>query len=433
LRQDDDVLDTWFSSWLWPISVFDPEKPGFPDKKPNKELAYYYPTNDLITAPEIIFFWVARMVMAGTEFSGKIPFRNVYFTGIVRDKKGRKMSKSLGNSPDPIKMMEEYGADGVRVGMLLCSSAGNDILFDISQVEQGRNFANKIWNAYRLVSGWEYDASLVQSEQNKVAVEWFSNRLSKTIELIDDHFEKFRLSDSLMTVYKLFWDDFCAWYLEIIKPGFNTKIDKKSYDATMGFFDSLLKLLHPYMPFITEELWQNLAPRREGETIMLQLMPQPQKWSQKMEDTFEIASQAVMNIRNIRQSKGISNKESLELYAKEPYDNSMTSVIEKLANVSSVKTLASFDSSIEGANFLVGTTEFFVPLKGLIDEEEERAKINAEIQHLTKFLAGVNAKLSNEKFVNNAPADVVAVEQKKRSDAMQKIESLNNRLKSFEN
>lgn len=431
LRQDDDVLDTWFSSWLWPMSVFDPQKPGFPERKPNKELEYYYPTNDLITAPEIIFFWVARMVMAGTEFTGKVPFRNVYFTGIVRDKLGRKMSKSLGNSPDPIKMMEEYGADGVRVGMLLCSSAGNDILFDISQVEQGRNFANKIWNAYRLVSGWEYDTEMEQSEHCRVAVEWFSNRLSKTIEIIDDHFDKFRLSDSLMTVYKLFWDDFCAWYLEIVKPGFNTKIDWKTFSATMSFFDSLLKLLHPYMPFITEELWQNFSERKEGETIMLQMMPVSEKWSQKIEDAFEIASQAIMNIRNIRQSKGISNKESLQLFAKEPYENNMASVIEKLANVSSVTAVPVFDASLEGANFLVGTTEFFVPLKGLINEEEERVKIEAEIDHLTKFLAGVNAKLSNERFVNNAPANVVAIEQKKRSDATQKIDSLKNRLKAL--
>ena len=429
LRQDSDVLDTWFSSWLWPISVFDPEKPGFPDKEPNKELSYYFPTNDLITAPEILFFWVARMVMASDEFTGKKPFSNVYLTGIVRDKLGRKMSKSLGNSPDPIKLMEDYGADGVRVGMLLCSSAGNDILFDISQVEQGRNFANKIWNAYRLVKGWEYDADIEQNLNSKLAVEWFNNKLNKTIEIIDDHFDKFRLSDSLMTVYKLFWDDFCSWYLEIIKPNFNTKIDKITYDCTISFFDKLLKLLHPYMPFITEELWHNLEERKDGETIMLQTMPTASEWSDNMEVEFDIAAQAIINIRNIRQSKNISPKETLELYAKEPYANTMAPIITKLANVSSVKIVKEFESDVEGANFLVGTVQFFVPLKGLINEDEERTKIEAEIAHLTKFLSGVNAKLSNEKFVNNAPANVVAIEQKKRADATSKLESLNARLK----
>ena len=321
LKQDDDVLDTWFSSWLWPISVFDAEKPGFPEKQMNKDLSYYYPTNDLITAPEILFFWVARMIMAGHEFTGKVPFKNVYLTGIVRDKLGRKMSKSLGNSPDPIKLMEEYGADGVRVGMLLCSSAGNDILFDESQVEQGRNFANKIWNAYRLVTSWEVDENLAQNSHSKIAVEWFNNKLNQTIEEIDDNFDKFRLSDSLMSTYKLFWDDFCAWYLEIVKPAFNTKIDRATYNSTVEFFDKLLKLLHPYMPFITEELWQNLSTREDGETIMLKDMPISTGYSNEVLNDFEVAKEVIVNVRNIRQSKGISPKEALKLFAKEPYSN----------------------------------------------------------------------------------------------------------------
>lgn len=431
LKQDDDVLDTWFSSWLWPVSVFDPGKPGFPGKAPNKELAYYYPTNDLVTAPEILFFWVARMIMAGHEFTGKIPFRNVYLTGIVRDKLGRKMSKSLGNSPDPIGLMETYGADGVRVGMLLCSAAGNDVLFDESQVEQGRNFANKIWNAYRLVQGWEVDKNAVPGEHAVIAVEWFRHRLNKAIETINEHFDKFRLSDSLMTVYKLFWDDFCAWYLEIVKPGFNTKIDPLTYQATIGFFDKLLKILHPYMPFITEELWQNLQERREGETLMLQQMPQGGEYSEKLLGTFEMAAQAIMNIRNIRQSKGISPKDPLELVVKAPYGNEMGAIISKLANVSEITVTDTFGNNAGGVNFMVDTTGFFVPLNEHINVEEEIGKMKADIEYLEKFLQGVNAKLSNEKFVAKAPANVIAVEQKKRADAETKIANLRQRIASL--
>ena len=431
LKQDDDVLDTWFSSWLWPISVFDPSKPGFPNKEPNKELAYYYPTNDLITAPEILFFWVARMIMAGHEFTGKIPFRNVYLTGIVRDKLGRKMSKSLGNSPDPIKLMEVYGADGVRVGMLLCSSAGNDILFDESQVEQGRNFANKIWNAYRLVLGWNVDDKATQPEASKLAVEWFNNKLNKTIEIIEDHFEKFRLSDSLMTLYKLFWDDFCAWYLEIVKPAYGAGIDAETYKASVEFFDKLLRLLHPYMPFITEELWQNLYQRKDGESLMVQQMPLSGGYSDKLLEEFDIAVQVVMNIRNLRQSKGISPKEGLDLFAKEPYISTYSQVIKKLANVNFVEVVKEFPSNEQGVNFMVSTFEFFVPLKDLINVEEEVAKMKADIEYLTKFLKGVEAKLSNEKFVANAPENVVAVERKKKSDAETKIENLKNRIASL--
>ena len=428
LRQDEDVLDTWFSSWLWPISVFDPEKPGFPEKEPNRELAYYYPTNDLITAPEILFFWVARMIMAGEEFTGKIPFSNVYLTGIVRDKFGRKMSKQLGNSPDPIELMKEYGADGVRVGMLLCTTAGNDIMFDKSQVEQGRNFANKIWNGYRLIQGWETDAAGKQSEAQRCAVEWFGNRLNECIEEMDANFGKFRLSDSLMALYKLFWDDFCAWYLELVKPAYGQKMDTATYNATVDFFDALLRLLHPYMPFITEELWQNLRPRKDGDTIMLSQMPSCSGYDKKLLEDFGYAQQIVMNVRNIRQSKSIAAKDSLILYTKENYISRMNAVVMKLANVESVSARNTFDDCGVGADFMVSTYEFFIPLNTHINTDEEAEKIRKEIEYLEKFLKGVNAKLSNERFVANAPESVVALERKKQSDAQTKIENLKNRL-----
>lgn len=428
LRQDEDVLDTWFSSWLWPISVFDPEKPGFPDREPNRELAYYYPTNDLITAPEILFFWVARMIMAGEEFTGRIPFSNVYLTGIVRDKFGRKMSKQLGNSPDPIELMKEYGADGVRVGMLLCTTAGNDIMFDKSQVEQGRNFANKIWNAYRLIQGWEVGPESRQNEYQKCAVDWFESRLNKCIEEMDANFAKFRLSDSLMALYKLFWDDFCAWYLELAKPSFGEKIDSTTYGATVKFFDALLKLLHPYMPFITEELWQNLEARKEGETIMFSEMPSCKGYDPELLEDFEHAQQIVMNVRNIRQSKGIASKERLSLYCKENYRSKMNAAVLKLANIDEISARKSFDDCSMGADFMVSTYEFFIPLNTHVNAGEEIEKINKEIEYLEKFLKGVNAKLSNEKFVANAPESVVAMERKKQSDAQTKIENLKNRL-----
>ncbi len=424
LIRDEDVLDTWFSSWLWPISVFDPEKPGFPDKKPNKDLAYYYPTNDLITAPEILFFWVARMIMAGNEFCGEVPFRNVYLTGIVRDKQGRKMSKSLGNSPDPIKLMEQYGADGVRLGMLLCSSAGNDILFDESQVEQGRNFCNKIWNSYRLIHGWEIAVELPQAKHSALAVEWFSQKLSLTIETVNDLFDKFRISDALMTLYKFFWDDYCAWYLEIIKPDFGKPIDKKTYDSTISFFDDLLMLLHPIMPFITEELWQNIAQRADGETIMLQQQPKAGKYNQDRIKEFELSTAAVAAIRNIRQSKGISPKEALPLMIKGGFPKEMVCIVERMANICETSFVDEIENRDSGAAFMVDTVELFIPLEGKVNVAEELSKMEGEIEHLTKFLKGVQAKLANERFVQNAPDAVVEMERKKENDATLKIEAL---------
>jgi valyl-tRNA synthetase len=423
LVQDDDVLDTWFSSWLWPISVFDPEMPGHPDHKPNKDLAYYFPTDDLVTAPEIIFFWVARMVMASDEFMHQAPFHNVYLTGIVRDKLGRKMSKSLGNSPDPIKLMEKYGADGVRLGMLLCSSAGNDILYDDAQVEQGRNFCNKIWNAFRLVSGWE-TVEKDQPAENAAAVKWFGFRLSQCIEEIDDLFSKFRISEAAMAVYKLFWDDFCAWYLEIVKPAFGEPIDMATYKATRNFFDGLMRILHPFMPFITEEIWQHLKEREDGETIMLQRMPFANKYDVAYIDSFRLCCDAVQGIRGIRQQKGISPKVALNLKIKGTFEAEMLPVLKKLANVQDVESVENVDENAAGQSFIAGTTEFFVPLEGMVDNDAELAKAKAELERFEGFLASVNAKLGNAKFVDHAPAQVVEVERKKQSDALQKIEAL---------
>ena len=424
LRQESDVLDTWFSSWLWPISVFDSSKPGFPDKAPNKDLAYYYPTNDLVTAPEILFFWVARMIMAGHEFCHDLPFRNVYLTGIVRDKSGRKMSKSLGNSPDPIELIKNYGADGVRVGMLLCSNAGNDILFDESQVEQGRNFANKIWNAYRLVMGWSVGENQIQSERNLTAIKWFDHLLSQSIVTINDHFDKFRISDALMLLYKLFWDDFCAWYLEIIKPEPGGTMDKETYEATKVFFDKLLRLLHPYMPFITEELWHNLQKRGAEDSIMISLLPASKEYSFAYITNFEQIKQAIVNIRSIRQSKAISPKNPLELYLNGGISEELYPIITKMANISEIKELESKAKDDSGSSFMVDTIEFFIPLGNMINVEDEIGKIESEITHLTGFLATVNKKLLNEKFVESAPKAVVDIEYKKKRDAETKIEKL---------
>lgn len=424
LKRDEDVLDTWFSSWLWPISVFDPAKPGFPEKEGNADLKYYYPTNDLVTAPDIIFFWVARMVMAGNEFMGKIPFRNVYFTGTVRDKLGRKMSKSLGNSPDPILLMDQYGADGVRIGMLLCTAAGNDILFDESQVEQGRNFCNKIWNAYRLVKGWEADAALAQPSHSAAAVKWFTYKLNREIVTVNDHFSKFRISDALMAIYKLFWDDFCAWYLEIVKPAYGHPVDKATYDATIGFFDTLLKLLHPIMPFITEELWHNISDRPEGATIMFEQVPQGGEFDERFIAGFDKAVETIAAIRNIRQKKGISPKEPLSLMVKGDFPESLSEVITRMGNISGISRVDEFGGKELGVSFLVGTTEMFVPMEGKADTAEELAKAKADLERYRNFLRGVEAKLSNEKFVKNAPEAVVKNEEKKRADALAKIESL---------
>ena len=430
LRQDEDVLDTWFSSWLWPISVFDTNKAGHPEAQPNRDLAYYYPTNDLVTGPDILFFWVARMIMAGNEFMNDVPFRNVYLTGIVRDKLGRKMSKTLGNSPDPLELIAKYGADAVRLGMLLCSSAGNDILYDESQIEQGRNFNNKVWNAFRLVTGWTVDDSAVQPEASAVAVRWFEGKLSQVVETVEDHFSKFRISDALMAIYKFFWDDFCAWYLEAVKPAYGAGIDKVTYEATIGFFDALLKMIHPIMPFITEELWQNMAQRKEGETIMNQRYPQAKAYDSEFITSFEMACEAVAGVRNIRQSKGLSPREALDLKIKGDFPSEVLPVVVKLANVN----VGAADGDLSAAQrFMVRTVEMFVPLTGLVNVEEEIAKIEADLAYQQKFLDSVRKKLSNERFVANAPEAVVAVERKKEADSLSKIESLTASLNALKN
>lgn len=433
LKRDEDVLDTWFSSWLWPISVFDPEKPGNPDHKPNADLSYYYPTNDLVTGPDILFFWVARMIMAGEEFMGKEPFSNVYLTGIVRDKLGRKMSKSLGNSPDPLELIAKYGADAVRIGMLLCSSAGNDIFYDESQIEQGRNFCNKIWNSFRLIKGWTVDESLAQSDVNKVAVKWFGNKLSQVVEIVEDHYSKYRISDALMTIYKFFWDDYCAWYLELVKPAYGAAIDKATYDATLEFFNSLLKLIHPVMPFITEELWHALEERKEGATIMYEHTPVAKAYDKEFIDAFELAKEAAGSVRSVRQQKGISPKEALKLKIKGAFPAELLPVVEKLANVSDIEFKDSFASDLSGVGFMVGTIEMFVILEGLVNAEEEIAKLEAALEYQKRFLDSVRKKLSNANFVAHAPEAVVAGERKKEADSLSKIASYESQLKQLKN
>ena len=431
LRQDEDVLDTWFSSWLWPISVFDPDMPGHPDHTPNKDLAYYYPTSDLVTGPDIIFFWVARMIMAGEEFMGKEPFSNVYFTGIVRDKLGRKMSKTLGNSPDPLKLIAEYGADAVRIGMLLCSSAGNDIFYDESQVQQGRNFCAKIWNSFRLIQGWTVDDSAPQAAASALAVKWFRDQLSRTIETVEDHYSKFRISDALMTIYKLFWDEFCSWYLELVKPAWGAPIDRATYDATLSFFDALLKLVHPVMPFITEELWQHLADRKEGETIMYAATPKAEAYDAAFLERFDLAREAIVAIRGVRAQKNIPPKEALALKVKASFPQEMLPVVAKLAGLSGTEVVEDFGDTAMGVALLVRTAELFVPLTGLVNADEEIAKLEAELAHKKGFLEGVRRKLSNEQFVAHAPEAVVAVERKKEADALSAIESIENQLKAL--
>ena len=417
LRQEDDCLDTWFSSWLWPISLFDGiNNPG------NEEIKYYYPTADLVTGPDIIFFWVARMIMAGYEYMGDMPFRNVYFTGIVRDKIGRKMSKSLGNSPDPLELIEQFGADGVRMGMMLAAPAGNDILFDEALCEQGRNFNNKIWNAFRLVKGWQV-ADIEQPEYAKLATEWFDSMLAKTAEEVNDLFGKYRLSEALMAVYKLFWDEFSSWYLEMVKPAYGQPIDKVTYEKTLAFFETLLKLLHPFMPFITEELWQHIYDRQPGESIMTQTLVKDMPYNEALIAQFEAVKEVISGIRTIRLQKNIAQKEALalEVTGENPVAG-FVSVIAKLCNLSEIKQV---EIKSEGAAaFMVGTTEYAVPLGNLINVEEELKKLEADLKYQEGFLQSVMKKLSNEKFVSKAPANVIEMERKKQADAESIINSL---------
>jgi valyl-tRNA synthetase len=427
LNQDPDVLDTWFSSWLWPITCFDGiNDPGNPDLK------YYYPTNDLITAPEILFFWVARMIMAGYEYQGAKPFRNVYLTGLVRDQHRRKMSKSLGNSPEPLDLIEKYGADGVRVGMMLCSPAGNDLLFDDSLPEQGRNFANKIWNAFRLLKTWEYDETLPQPRSSKVATEWINEVIVKVNSEIETNFRKFRISNALMNLYKLFWDEFSGWYLEIIKPEYAKPVDKKTYDATILLFDRLLRMIHPFMPFITEEIWQMIEKRNEGESIMVSSMPVIKKYKREIVESFEIVKETITSIRSIRKDKKIGLREQLELHIKadsEKFDNKFLPVITKLANLSGTEFVNEKpDGSV---SFIIGTTEYYVPLSLGADTESERLKILSDLDYYRGFLESVMKKLNNKRFIENAPANVLELEKKKRSDTEQKIKSLEELLKSI--
>lgn len=417
LKRDPDCLDTWFSSWLWPISLFN----GILDPD-NKEFKYYYPTADLVTAPDIIFFWVARMIIAGYEFADNKPFNNVYFTGIVRDKIGRKMSKSLGNSPDPLDLIANFGADGVRMGLMLGAPAGNDIMYDDSLCEQGRNFCNKIWNAFRLVKGWEVDATAAQPESAREGIEWFKAVLDKTILNVDDLMGKFRISEALMAIYRLFWDEFSSWYLEIVKPAYGQPIDAATYEATLGFFDTLLRLLHPFMPFITEELWQHLAERKPGESIMYAQLPKVSGYDEDIITMFETTKEVVAGIRTIRKQKQIPQKEQLELNEKNGTESKFDSVLQKMANLSAINHVSEKEPG--AAAFIVGTTEYSIPLKNKINVEEELAKLNKELDYYTKFLAGVEKKLSNEKFVNNAPEAVVAVERKKQSDATEKLAAI---------
>ena len=419
LEQESDCLDTWFSSWLWPISLFDGIE--HPD---NEEINYYYPTSDLVTGPDIIFFWVARMIMAGYEYRGKMPFKHVYFTGIVRDKLGRKMSKSLGNSPDPIDLIDKFGADGVRMGMMLSAPAGNDILFDESLCEQGRNFNTKIWNAFRLVKGWE-TADIEQPKSAEIAVKWFDAKLKEVNEEMQKQFKDYRISEALMTVYKMFWDEFSSWYLEMVKPAYGQPIDQKSYDATLRFFDALLKMLHPFMPFITEELWQHIYDRKDGESIMREKLeiPAPTAEEQKLAADIEAVKQIIAGVRTVRNQKNIAQKEqlSLQVVGKNDFE-AFNDVTLKMANLDKIEVIA--EKSADASSFMVGTDEFAVPLGDLIDVAAEIEKAEAQLKHLEGFLMGVRKKLSNENFVAHAPEKVVALERKKESDSVEKIAAL---------
>ncbi|WP_332027884.1 valine--tRNA ligase [Kaistella sp.] len=423
LKQDEDALDTWFSSWLWPISVFD----GMLDTE-NKEIDYYYPTSDLVTGPDIIFFWVARMIMAGLEYRNEVPFKNVYFTGIVRDKQRRKMSKSLGNSPDPIELIEKYGADGVRVGILLSSAAGNDLLFDEELMLQGRNFATKIWNAYKLTQGWSKDENIKANESDRQAIEWFGNQMDKTIAEIADQFEKFRISDALHLVYKLIWDDFCAWYLEAVKPAFGQPISTEVYDQTIAYFEELMKLLHPFMPFLSEELWQNIAERSPENALVITQQKKSENYSEELIKNFETAKEMISGVRNYRQSKGISPREAVEIFTNaEAISNE--NLVKKLANISEINLARKTDKP--SFTFLVDGTEFSIPLSENLDLAEEKTKTEEELKYLKGFLISVEKKLSNEKFVANAKPEIVDAERKKQKDAQDKIALLEEKLKTL--
>ena len=427
LRQDEDVLDTWFSSWLWPISVFDGIR-----RPDNAEIRYYYPTADLVTGPDIIFFWVARMIMAGYEYRGTMPFRNVYFTGIVRDKIGRKMSKQLGNSPDPLDLIAKYGADGMRVAMLLSSSAGNDVMFDEALCEQGRNFGNKIWNAYRLIGGWSVDPAAAQSENDRLAVAWFEQALGRALRQIEEDFAQYRISEALMKAYKLFWDDFSGLYLEMVKPAYGTPADAATLAATKRFFDALMRILHPFMPFVTEEIWQDLTPRAAGESIMTAPMPEPAAEDARMLARFALAHEVVSAVRNIRNKKNLPQKEALVLrvIADANYPAEFAPVIRKMANLSQIETATEKDPA--AAAFLVKTTQYFVPLAGCIDPEAERRKLADDLTYYEGFLASVMKKLSNERFVQSAPEKVVANERAKQADAAAKIAAIRAQLAALE-
>ena len=417
LRQDEDCLDTWFSSWLWPISLFDGiNNPG------NEEMKYYYPTSDLVTGPDIIFFWVARMIMAGYEYTGEKPFKNVYFTGIVRDKIGRKMSKSLGNSPDALELIKTYGADGVRMGLMLAAPAGNDILYDDALCEQGRNFNNKIWNAFRLVKGWTVDEKLEQPQTAQIAVKWFDAQLSRTLAEVKDLFGKYRLSEALMAIYRLFWDEFSSWYLEMIKPGYQQPIDRATYEATLTYFDALLRMLHPFMPFITEELWQHLYERKEGESIMYARMPEAHPVDDGIINRFETTKQIVAGVRTVRLQKGIANKEPLTLQIIGVHDHTNDCVLTKMTNLSAIETINEKDPA--AASFRVHATEYAIPLGNNIDVKAELKKLEGELKYAQGFLKTVMGKLNNERFVQNAPEAVVAMERKKKADAEEKIKSI---------
>ena len=432
LTRDEDALDTWFSSWLWPISLFDGiNNPG------NEEINYYYPTSDLVTGPDIIFFWVARMIMAGCEYQKQIPFRNVYFTGIVRDKLGRKMSKSLGNSPDPLELIDRYGADGVRMGMMLAAPAGNDILYDDALCAQGMNFCNKMWNAFRLVKGWDV-AETEQPEANSKAIAWMNAKVKAVYAEINDHFSKYRLNDALMSAFKLFTDEFSGWYLEMIKPAYQAPIDAGTYAATLDIFDQLLHIIHPFMPFITEELWQHIADRKDGESLMVSVfrLDTPTDTEKALIDEMEDAKQIISGVRGIRQTKNISPREPLQLQVagnenpdEVTHDAALGIIIKKMAGLSDITYVAQKGDGT--SSFLIGTTEYAVPLGDLIDVEAEIKKAEAELKHLEGFLAGIQKKLGNERFVNNAPEQVVALERKKASDSLEKIAALKETIKSL--